>query len=71
MPLPRLVRPKAQGCGLAATTGLRDQETRVYSRARTEHAESVAFRRMPKLWTCGNNVAQVVGQELKTRGNVR
>jgi hypothetical protein len=25
--------------------GLRDQETRVYARARTEHAESVAFRR--------------------------
>src|SRR6266849_3164290 len=38
---------KAQGCGLAATMGLRDHETRVYARARTEHAETVAFRRMP------------------------
>lgn len=36
MPLPCPVRPTAQGCGLAATMGLRDQETRVYARARTE-----------------------------------
>jgi len=35
---------KAQGCGIAATMGLRDQENlSIRARARTEHTETVAF----------------------------